>query len=92
MSKNVIKKLVEKHKDLIHSENLKVSSHVQREHDEWLINTIMIENIAVPFKYKRRKKYQSLAGNLVNMTYYPATENIAGMEIEVMNVVRIKVA
>lgn len=92
MSKKAIKKLVEKHQNLIHSENLKVSSHVQREQDEWLINTVMVENITVPFKYKRKKKYQTLTGNLVNITYYPTTENIAGMEIEVMNVVRIKVA
>ncbi|MGB1198897.1 MAG: hypothetical protein ACPG46_07605 [Thalassotalea sp.] len=92
MSKKVINKLVETHKDLTHSENLKVSSHVQREHDEWFINTIMIEGFTVPFKYKRKKVYQTLAGNRVNLTYYPSSENIAGMEIEVMNVVRIKVA
>ncbi|XQW83950.1 hypothetical protein ACOYR1_12460 [Thalassotalea piscium] len=90
MSKKAIKKLVEKHENLIHSEELKVSSHVQRQQEEWFINTIMVENVTVPFKYKRRKKYQTLTGNRVNITYYPATESIAGMEIEVMNVVRIK--
>ncbi|GAA5131542.1 hypothetical protein [Thalassotalea piscium] len=92
MSKKAIKKLVEKHQNLIHSEELKVSSHVQREEDEWYINTVMIENVSAPFKYKRRKKYQTLTGNLVNITYYPATESIAGMDIEVMKVVRIKVS
>jgi hypothetical protein len=71
---------------------LKVTSHVQREDGEWIINTVMVEGYDVPFKYKRRKQYRNLQGQRVNMTYYPATENVAGMEFEVMNVVRIKVS
>ena len=92
MTQKNINKLIEEHNQLTHSENIKVTSHVQREQDEWFINTVMIESVSAPFKYKRKKKYQSLAGNRVNITYYPASENIAGMEIEVMNVVRIKVS
>jgi len=71
---------------------LKVTSHVQREDGDWIINTVMVEGHDVPFKYKRKKRYNSLESQRVNMTYYPGTEQIAGMEFEVMNVVRIKVA
>ena len=84
--------LVEKHHQLIHSDFKKVISHVQREQDDWIINTIMIEGVDVPFKYKRKKHYQTLKGQRVNLTYYPSKETIAGIDIEVMNVVRIKVS
>jgi len=86
------KKLVKKHQELTHSEMVKVVSHVQRDKDEWVLNTVMIEDCDVPFKYKRKKQYKSLEGARVNMTYYPTTEIIAGLEFEIMNVVRIKVA
>mgnify|MGYP000648368350 CR=1 FL=1 len=86
------KTLQNRHKALIHSESLKVASHVQREDGDWYINTLMIEGYDVPFKYKRKKPYKSLKGSRVNVTYYPHIENIAGLEIEVMNVVRIKVS
>lgn len=85
-----VKKLLEKHQQLTHSEMLKVVSHVQRESGKWFINTIMLEGIEVPFKYKRKKLYKNLQGQRVNLTYYSATENVAGFEMEVMNVVRIK--
>lgn len=91
MSKE-LNNLLSKHQKLIHSENMKVTSHVQRENDEWFINTIMLEGIDVPFKYKRKKLYQSLKGQRVNLTYYPSEEQIAGIALEVMNLVRIKVA
>lgn len=88
------KKLVKKHDKLIHSENMKVSSHVQRQQkdSEWIINTLMIEGYDVPFKYKRNKKYKNIEGARVNLTYYPETENVAGFDIEIMKVVRIKIA
>lgn len=60
--------------------------------DDWFINTIMIEGIDVPFKYKRKQPYKSLKGQRINITYYPHVENVAGFEIEVMNIVRIKVS
>jgi hypothetical protein len=85
-------KLLRKHKQLVHSDMVKVTSHVQREEGEWFINTLMIEACEVPFKYKRSKKYKSLRGQRVNLTYYPATETVAGLEFEVMNVVRIRIA
>ena len=91
-SKNAAQKLVKKHDKLIHSENMKVISHVQRENDDWIINTLMLDNIHVPFKYKRKKLYQSLQGQRVNITYYPEAETIAGFSIEVMSVVRVKVS
>ena len=92
MPKDETSKLLTKHKNLTQSDNLKVISHVQRETDEWFINTVMIENIDVPFKYKRKKLYKSLKGQRVNITYYPTIEQIAGFDIETMNIVRIKVA
>lgn len=89
--KSPIKKLLDNHKDLIHSENLKVISHVQREEDDWFLNTIMLAGVQPPFKYKRKKLYKSLIGQRVNVTYYPDIEDIAGFEIEIMKIIRIKV-
>ena len=86
------KKLVKKHQELTHTEMVKVVSHVQREKDDWVLNTVMIEGCEVPFKYKRKKQYKSLKGARVNITYYPGVEVVAGMEFEIMIVVRIKVA
>ncbi|WDE13612.1 hypothetical protein [Thalassomonas haliotis] len=88
--KTAADKLTEKHQQLVHTEQIKVSSHVQRQQDEWFINTLMLEGVDVPFKYKRKQQYKSLAGQRVNITYYPATENVAGFDIEVMNIVRIR--
>ena len=84
--------LLKKHQDLTHSEMQKVVSHVQRDTKEWVINTLMIEGCDVPFKYKRKKMYKDIKGQRVNLTYYPVTESIAGIEMEVMKVVRIKIA
>lgn len=86
------KKLVAKHQELVHSENRKVVSHVQRAVGDWLQNTILIEGVDVPFKYKRKKRYKDIAGRRVNLTYYPATESVAGIDMEVMRVVRIRIA
>lgn len=86
------KKLVKKHQELTHSEMVKVVSHVQRDKDDWVLNTVMVEDCDVPFKYKRKQQYRSLKGARVNITYYPTTETVAGLEFEIMNVVRIKVA
>jgi len=92
MKKNQPKDLLKKHDKLTHSENQKVISHVQREDNEWFINTIMIHGVNVPFKYKRKKPYRSLQGQRINITYYPHQETIAGFTIEVMNIVRIKIS
>jgi hypothetical protein len=88
------KKLLKKHEQLVHSENMKVVSHVQRQvkDSEWIINTLMIEGYEVPFKYRRNKQYKNIKGARVNLTYYPATESVAGFDMEVMNVVRIKIS
>lgn len=85
-------KLIKQHNKLTHTENCKVVSHVQRESDDWFINTLMLENIDVPFKYKRKKLYKSLKGQRINITYYPDHENIAGLIIEIMKIVRIKIS
>ena len=90
--KDPVKTLLGKHQQLTHSDMMKVESHVQRESGDWILNTLMIEGYHVPFKYKRKKLYKNLKGQRVNLTYYTDIENIAGMEIEVMNVVRIKVS
>lgn len=91
MAKSEIAKLLAKHDNLTHSEDRKVVSHVQRREDEWMINTIMVEGQDVPFKFRRKKTYKNLTGSLVNLTFYPTVENIAGIDFEVMKVVRIKV-
>ena len=90
--KSESEKLIKKHRELIHSDNLNVVSHIQREEEDWFINTIMFENVDVPFKYKRKQRYKSLVNNRVNVTYYVSKENIAGFEIETMNIVRIKMS
>ena len=84
------RKLVSKNKNLTHSELLKVVSHVQREEGEWILHSLMVEGCDVPFKFKRKGNYQSLKGARVNMTYYSEQETVAGMNFEVMKVVRIK--
>ncbi len=87
------KKLLKKHDNLIHSQNLKVISHNQREEDGWYINSIMVEDCDVPFKYKRTKPYKTLAkGQRVNMTYYLAQDSVAGLTFDYMKVVRIKIS
>lgn len=91
-NKNSAQKLIKKHHKLVHSEHMKVSSHVQRECDDWIVNTLILDNIDVPFKYKRKKLYKSLQGQRVNLTYYPETEVVAGFDIEVMSIVRIKIS
>ncbi len=85
-------KMLKKHDKLIQSDGLKVVSHVQRTQGDWVLHTLMIENIECPFKFKRNKAYKSLKGQRVNLTYYRQIENIAGFELETMKVVRIKVS
>ena len=85
-------KLLKKNDQLNHLEVVKVVSHVQREIEAgaWVSNSLMLEDYDVPFKYRRKKKYKSLQGARVNVTYYPDTEKVAGMDIEIMKVVRIR--
>lgn len=86
------KKLIKNHQKLTHSESRTVISHTQREQDDWFINSIMIEDCDVPFKYKRKQQYKKLIkGQRINLTYYPQTEIVAGLKFETMKVVRIKV-
>ena len=86
------KKLLKKHNKLIQSDVMKVKSHVQRNTEDWGLNTLMIEGYDVPFKYKRTKQYKNLQGQRVNLTYYAETETVAGVEFEIMRVVRIKIS
>ena len=86
------KKLLKKHAALVHTDMMKVTSHVQREAGEWIINTLMLEGHDVAFKYKRKKRYKNLKGQRVNLTYYPGHEVVAGINIEIMTVVRIRIA
>ncbi|VAX01087.1 hypothetical protein MNBD_GAMMA21-1841 [hydrothermal vent metagenome] len=85
-------KLLKKHDKLTQSDMFKVTSHVQRRDGDWIINTIMVEGYEVPFKFKRKDEYKNVKGARVNMTYYPIVETVAGLEFEIMNVVRIKVS
>ena len=92
MKNKVVDKLLNTHRKLVHSEMVKVVSHVQRDTKEWILNTILIEGCDVPFKYKRKKMYKNIKGQRVNLTYCPVTESVAGIEMETMKVVRIKIA
>ena len=85
-----VDKLLKKREQLNQLDGVKVESHVQREGDGWFINTLMIEGYDVPFKYTRKRRYQSLVGAPVNLTYYPKNEQVAGMDFETMKVVRIR--
>lgn len=85
-----VRKLLKKHEQLNQLDRAKVVSHVQRETDDWVLNTIMLEGYDVPFKYRRKKIYKSLQGAQVNLTYYPETESVAGLDFEVMHVVRVR--
>ena len=91
MKNKTVNKLLKTHQKLTHSEMMKVISHVQRDTKEWVLNTLMIEGYDVPFKYKRKKMYKNIKGQRVNLTYYPVTESVAGIDMEVMKVVRIKI-
>ncbi len=94
--KSPVDKLLKTHQKLVHTENQKVVSHVQRDIKidgvDWSLNTVMIDGYDVPFKFKRKQAYKNLKGSRVNLTYYRTAENVAGIEMEVMNVVRIKKA
>lgn len=85
-------KLLKKHEKLTHSEMMKVTSHVQRNDEDWIVNTLMLEGHDVPFRYERTKPYKNLKGQRINLTYYATTETVAGMVFEIMNVVRIKIS
>lgn len=87
--KSAVKKLLERNQQLNQLDMAKVISHVQRPQDEWIQNSVMLEGYDVPFKYLRKKRYRSLVGARVNVTYYPQTERVAGLEFETMKVVRI---
>ncbi len=90
--KSDVNKLLKKSERLNQLDSVKVTSHVQREQGEWFTNTLMLDGYDVPFKYKRTKKYRDLRGARVNLTYYPQTENVAGMDFEIMKVVRIRIS
>ncbi|MCM8857338.1 MAG: hypothetical protein LC541_17300 [Candidatus Thiodiazotropha sp.] len=90
--KSPVDDMLKAHRDLTHSEMKKVLSHVQRESGEWIINTLLIDGTDVPFKYKRKQRYKSLEGQRVNLTYYSDTEMVAGIDMDIMKVVRIKVS
>ena len=85
-----VKKLLKKHEQLNQLDMAKVVSHVQREKDDWILNTLMLEGYDIHFVYRRKKTYKSLEGARVNLTYYPETKPIAGVDFETMNVVRIR--
>ena len=85
-----VNKLLKKHQQLNQLDMVKVVSHVQRDKDDWVLNTIMLDGYDVPFRYRRRTVYKSLKGACVNLTYYPDTRSIGGVDFEMMNVVRIR--
>ena len=87
-----IKKFLTDNEHLVHSQMQKIESHVQRQKEEWFLNTVLVEGYDVPFKYKRKKRYKSLQGAFVDIIYYPAKENIAGMDFEYMKVIKINLS
>jgi hypothetical protein len=90
--KSDVDKLLEKNRQLNQLDMARVVSHVQREKDGWVLNTVMLNGYDVPFKYSRKKLYRSLQGARVNLTYYPQLEQVAGLDVEIMKVVRIRQA
>jgi hypothetical protein len=88
--KSEVDRILKKREQLNQLDMAKVISHAQREAGEWITNSLMLEGYEVPFRYRRKTKYQSLKGARVNLTYYPHTETVAGLDFEVMNVVRIR--
>jgi len=88
--KSEVNKLLKTNEKLNQLDAAKVVSHVQREIGDWYLNTLMLQDYDVPFKYKRKKKYRDLRGASVNLTYYPQIEQVAGMDFEYMKVVRIR--
>ena len=82
--------MLDRHAELVQSDIMRVRTHVQREQGEWILNTLTLEGHEVPFRYKRKRRYRSLEGARVNLTYYPATTSVAGIAMEVMQVVRIR--
>ncbi|NMH64031.1 hypothetical protein [Shewanella salipaludis] len=85
-----VKKMLAAHEHLLHMEDAMVTSHTQRESGEWVQHTLMLQGYDVPFKFRRVKKYKSLQGQRVSLVYYPETTSVAGIELEIMQVVRIK--
>jgi hypothetical protein len=90
--KSDVDTLLKKHRELTHSDMQKVTSHVQRRSGDWIVNTLMIEGCSAPFKFKRKDRYRDLKGARVNLTFYPGIEMVAGFELEVMNVVRVRIS
>ena len=88
--KRSVDKLLQKNSELNQLDFVKVLSHVQRETNGWILNTLLLDGYDVPFKYRRKQAYRSLQGARVNLTYYPLAEQVAGLDIEVMKVVRIR--
>jgi len=88
--KRNVDKLLQKNSELNQLDFVKVVSHVQRETNGWILNTLLLDGYDVPFKYRRKQAYRSLQGARVNLTYYPQAEQVAGLDIEVMKVVRIR--
>jgi hypothetical protein len=85
-------KLLRRHRQLVHSDMLKVTSHVQRTGSDWIVNTLMVEGCSAPFRFKRKQACRNLNGQRVNLTYYASNETVGGIAFEVMNVVRIRIA
>ena len=85
-------KLLKKHRELVHSDMLTVTSHVQRTEGDWIVNTLMVEGCTAPFRFKRKQPYKNIKGQRVNLTYYASSETVGGLEFEIMNIVRIRVA
>ena len=85
-----VNRLLKKHQQLNQLDMVKVVSHVQRDKDDWVLNTTMLDGYDVPFRYRRRTVYKSLKGARVNLTYYPETQSIGVVNFEMMNVVRIR--
>jgi hypothetical protein len=85
-----VDKLLKKHRQLNHLDMAKVTSHVQRDSGDWIINTLMLDGYDVPFKYSRKTAHKNLEGARVNLTYYSETKTVSGLEFETMTVVRIR--
>ena len=56
--KRSIDKLLKKNSELNQLDFVKVLSHVQRETNGWILNTLLLDGYDVPFKYRRKQAYR----------------------------------
>ena len=83
--KNEVDRLLKRQELLVHSERKRIVFHAHRKTGEWIVNAVMREEDPGPFRFKRKTPHKNLKGMFVNLTSYPRTELVAGIDVEVRN-------